>query len=257
MPTIKEKLYFNFDGVWSNDFNIVHINTDGGMFSETFVANREIVETQMRGNKKPIFHGIEESPLEFEMTIAFEKRWTDEEIDNVLKWLFVDHYKPLYFEGAENKIYRCMPVNDSQIVHNGLKEGYITLSMRCDSSNIYSQTITTNPVNITETSIITINNDGHESIYPEISIIKNGSKGHISIENLNDLSSGIFEIRDIELGEDIYIDCEKEIIETDIIGVYRYDNIIGNFTRLLKGENRLKIDGNCTIQFRYKNKYKF
>lgn len=254
MPTIKDKLYFNFAGESSRDYNLISIVLDKGMYEETFVASRDINEAKIKGGK-PILNSVESSPLDFDLTIAFENTFTDNDIDRVIRWLFVDYYRPLYFEGKEDKVYMCMPVDDAKIVHNGLNEGYITLTMRCDSSNVYSP-LTVTPLEIvSDSSIITINNDGHFDVYPEISIKKNGA-GTIVIENLDDGGS-IFEVRDLTDQEDIYLNCEKEIIKTDIVGVYRYDKIIGEFPRLVFGTNRMKITGDCTIQFRYKNKYRF
>lgn len=254
MPTIKDKLYFNFGGISSRDFKILSIVLDKGMYEETLVSSREIKETEIKGSK-PMLNSIDNSPLEFEMTLAFEDKFTKEDIDKVIRWLFVDYYRPLYFEGREDRVFMCFPVDEAQIVHNGLNEGYLTLKMRCDSSNVYSPLITTPLETVSTSSTITLENDGHFEVYPEISFKKNGV-GTITIENLDDGGS-IFEVRDLTDQEDIYINCEKEIIQTDIIGVYRYDNIIGDFPRLVHGSNRLKITGDCTIQFRYKNKYRF
>lgn len=255
MPTIKDRVRFNYDGVWSDTHKLLHVVLDGSMFEETFVATRELVETKVKGNSKPLLHSIDDSPLEFEMTIAFEEDYTDARIDSIIRWLFVNSYKPLYFEGKEDKVYMCLPIGDASIVHNGLNQGYFTIQMRCDSSNVYSPNTTTNLVNVVGTSTITIANNGHFDIYPEISIKKNGI-GTVTIESLDDGGS-IFEVRDLTNLEDIYINCEKEIIETDAIGVYRYDNIIGEFPRLVYGQNRFKVTGDCQIQFRYKNKYRF
>ncbi|MGV4321323.1 phage tail domain-containing protein [Bacillus mojavensis] len=255
MPTIKDKLYFNFNGVWSSEHKLINVVLDSGMYEEDFVASREINETEVRGSNKPLFQDVSTSPLQFEMTIAFEENFTDEDIDSIIRWLFVDYYKPLYFEGKEDRVYMCMPVDDSQIIHNGIKQGYFTITMRCDASNLYSPFILTPLETVTGTKTITIENNGHFDVYPEISLKKIGA-GTITITSVDD-GGEIFEIRDLTDQEDIYIDCEREIIETDIVGVYRYNNQIGEFPRLIYGQNNFKIDGDCEIQFRYKNKYKF
>jgi phage-related protein len=255
MPTIKDKIYFNFDGVWSDTYELLSVVLDGGMYDETLVATREITETKMRGSSKPLFHGFEDSPLDFDMNIAFEDGFDDDKINSIIGWLFADNYKPLFFEGKEDKVYYCMPTNDARLIHNGLSQGYFTIHMRCDSSMVYSPTIITNSQVVSTTNTITIENDGHFIIYPEISILKNGV-GTITIESLDD-NGNIFDIRDLTDIEDIYINCEKEIIQTDAIGVYRYDKIVGDFPRIIIGTNRFKITGACTIEFRYKARYKF
>uniref|UniRef100_A0AB39C6Z2 Tail protein n=1 Tax=Bacillus phage KoopaTroopa TaxID=3234046 RepID=A0AB39C6Z2_9CAUD len=256
MPTIKDKVRFNFNGVWSDTHNVMNVVLDSGMYEEVFVASRELNETKVRGNSKPMLHSVEDSPLEFEMTIAVDGTYTDVQIDNIIRWLWVDYHKPLYFAGKENRVYYCMPIGDAQIIHNGIKQGYFTITMRCDSSQVYSPTLTTSSTTVTSTpQTITINSDSHFDVYPEISIKKTGA-GTVTLEFLDD-GGNIFEVRDLTNAEDIYINCEKEIIQTDIIGVYRYDKIVGHFPRLVYGQNRIKITGSCTIQFRYKNKYRF
>lgn len=260
MPTIKDKLYFNFGGTWSSEFGLMHVVLDSGMYEETFGASRDLNETKVRGNPKPMLHSVEESPLEFDMVLAFEGQYTDQSIDKVVRWLFKDYYRPLYFEGGEGKVYNCILVDDSTIVHNGLKEGYVRIRMRCDSPNTYSPYIITGKLTVTGSATLTVNNDGHFDVYPEISIKKLGA-GSITIESLDDFGS-IFEVRDLTNQEDLYINCEKEIITTDIIGVYRFDNVIGDYPRIVCSddsvqENRFKITGDCEIQFRFKNRYRF
>jgi phage-related protein len=257
MPTIKQSLYFTYDGISCKDFGLVHVNLSNGMFEEQFVANREIVETKVKGNDTPLFHSVEEDPLQFEMTIAFEDSFTDETIDNVILWLFKDTYKPLVFEDKPDRVFHCMPVGDSSIVHTGLKQGYITLTMRNKSSRVVSPLVTSPTYDLsnnTGTSNITIANAGHLEIFPEISIEKVGA-GNITITK----NGEIFEIRDLTDREQIYVNCEKEIIETDIIGVYRYDKVVGDFhdMALSVGTNTFSVQGTCKITFRYTMKYKF
>lgn len=255
MPTIKDKINFTFAGVNSQQYGLLNIVTDGGMYEELFVATREINETKTRGNSKPLLHSIEESPIEFDMTIAFEEGYSDASIDEIIRWLFVNHYRPLYFEGKEDRVYMAMMIGSPRIIHNGLNQGYFTVTVRCDSSQLYSPITLTPLETVTGTKEIIVTSDSHFDIYPEISLRKTGI-GHITIESLSDGDS-IFEIRDLTNLEDIYLNCEKEIIETDLIGTYRYNNVIGEYPRLLFGENRFRITGDCTIQFRYKNKYRF
>ena len=257
MPTISENLHFNYDGKSSKDFGVINVNLDNGMFEERFVASRNINETAVRGSDTPLFHSVEEEPLEFSMTIAFVKKFTDEDIDNVILWLFQDKYKPLYFENNPDKIFYCMPVGESTIVHNGLKEGYVTINMRCRSSKIESPTYVTPTYDLSTNEgkyKIIIENNGHVEIFPEISIEKVGD-GHIIIMK----NGEIFEIRDLTNREKIYINTEKEIIETDIVGVYRYDNVVGDFHDMILslGVNEFIIEGKCKIAFRYKFKYRF
>ena len=255
--TIREKLYFTYDSKSSRDFGLINISLGSGMFEETLVATRNIVETENRGSDTPLFHSIDESPLEFQMALAFEKMFSDEDIDKVIVWLFQDNYKPLYFDENPNKIYWCMPVGDSNIIHNGVREGYFTLSMRCKSSKVESPIYTTPVTEVTSVTgytSITVENDGHVFIYPEVSIEK------IDDGNVEIIKNGeIFEVRNLTDKEKIYINSEKEIIQSDIIGVTRYEDVIGDYRNLELeiGNNKFEVRGTCKIAFRYKFKYRF
>lgn len=252
--TIMDKLNFNYGGKWSDYFGLISVTLDSGMFEETLVAPRSIIETEINGSDEPIFHKIVSSPLEFSLNIAFTRDFHRDKIDEIIEWLFSDYYKPLYFEGKEDRIYRCIAVGDSSIIHNGLLQGYFTLTFRCNSSRLYSPRTTTDTLEVRGTKEMVIYSDSHFIVYPEISILKIGD-GHVSIENMDD-NSGIFEIRNLTNLEDIYINCKRETIDSDAIGVSRYDNIIGLFPRLVRGNNKFKIIGECDIRFRYVLEYK-
>lgn len=258
MSTIKESLHFNYNGQSSKDFEIISVNTSGGMFEEMFVASRDIIETRIAKNDTPYFQGLDTAPREFELQLAFVNGFTDELIDRVNTWLFQDIYKPLYFEDKPERLYYCLAVGDSSITHNGLNEGYITITMRCDSPFVYSPFFTTESYDLSTNSIkfaITIENKGHFMLYPEISIEKIGL-GKITFTNTSNGGS-IFEILNLTDKEKIYINCEKEMIETDIIGEYRYEDIIGDFLEFSYGKNTIEVEGTCIIQIRYQYKFKY
>lgn len=256
MPTIKDSLYFNFDGTSCKSFGLMNVNLDNGMFEESFGAEREIIETTVRGSDQPLLHDVEESPLQFTLTLAFEKGFTDEVIDKVILWLFKDRYRPLYFEDKPNKIYQCMPIGEASIAHNGLKQGYLVINMRCKSSKVESPTNVTpsHDFSVSGGGQISIRNTGHVEVYPEISIEKIGA-GHVTITK----NGKIFEIRDLTNAEKIYVNTQKEIIQTDIVGEYRFENVVGEYYNMAldTGLNTFTVNGNCKIAFRYVLKYRF
>ena len=64
--------------------------------------------------------------------------------------------------------------------------------------------------------------------------------------------------------ENVYIDCEKEFIESDLSETYRYDVFNDNYLELVVNEiideenietNTLNIKGKCKIKFKYQYKY--
>ena len=113
------------------------------MQEEVFFPSREIVEEKIKGNDRPYFMHTETEPLKFSVSFAFEETWNTTKIREVARWLTQhNYYQPLYFTndlglGAE-RIFYAMVVDDSTLVHNCLKQGYINLTFRCDSPYAYS-----------------------------------------------------------------------------------------------------------------------
>lgn len=137
--TIRSSEYFIFDGIPSNDFGIINVNISSGMQEEPFVAGREIREVSIRGNDRPYFQGVQRQPLQFNVSFAFEERWNKELISKVARWLTGhEYYKPLIFSDEPEKIYYAIFVDSPTLVHNCLSEGYINLTVRCDSPYVYS-----------------------------------------------------------------------------------------------------------------------
>ncbi|OME53973.1 phage tail protein [Paenibacillus odorifer] len=134
-----EGIHFFYDGVYSVDMGLLNCKIGGGMFEETFLPKRSIVETTVAGRDKPYFQSLQLEPLSFELTFAFEHGYTERKIREVARWLYQPHYKPFYTVDNPNRVFYCMVEGDSKLIHNGAKQGYITLKMRCDGAFSYTQ----------------------------------------------------------------------------------------------------------------------
>ncbi|MGG4105143.1 phage tail domain-containing protein [Paenibacillus lautus] len=141
-----EGIHFFYDGVYSVDMGLLNCTIDGGMFEETFLPTMEIVETKVAGRDKPYFQSTELEPLEFELTFAFEYGYDERLIREVARWFFQPYYKPFYTVDNPNRIFYCKPTGDSKLIHNGAKQGYITLTMRCEDSYSYTPQYTRNQI---------------------------------------------------------------------------------------------------------------
>jgi phage-related protein len=253
-----ESLNFNFDGVDSTNYPIVNINVGNGLFTEFFLAPRTILEDKVRGNDKPYFQGIERQPLSFPLSFYFTDVWDEDMIREIVRWLDVDYYRPFYFTDSPDRILYCMPTDSPQILHNGLKNGYVTLNLRVDSPNVVSPTIMTDvydySTNPSGGTILSLENNGDAEIFVETWITKVGG-GSVTITN-NTNGGQIFELNNLSDGETIYIDGENDYIESDIPGVYHFDDMVGDYLSLKYGVNQLLIQGNCKLQFRVEYKYK-
>jgi predicted phage tail component-like protein len=253
---IRESEYFWYDGVNSmEEFGIMNVSVDStNLYSEPFLAPRTIKEFKVRGNDKPYFSEIQRDPLSFSLTFYFQDTWNDELISQVKQWLNQDYYKPLIFSELPDQIFYALVIDSPTLVHNGLKQGYVTLNIRCDSPYSYSPRIMTPDYNFTfsdenETTII---NSGDLPIYPEIYIVKVGD-GDLVIDNFN--GGGSMKFTNLVDKEEIYINCEREYIETSIPNFYRYDSFNDYYMKFLYGKNYLKVSGKCYIRFQYQFKF--
>jgi phage-related protein len=258
---MREYLNFYYDGEYSVDKGVIQASLDSGLFDETFMATRSIVETKVKGNSKPFLHGVEYEPLEFPLTLYFENGMTEDRVREVARWINQLTYKPLYF--VENQfdsptyIFYCMYYGDIRKLHNGIKEGVINLTMRCKDSYVYSPVymddeidLSTNPVGGTE---IEFENKSDVELKPELYITKIVA-GDISITN-NSNGGEIFQFVDLADNEVVYVDNQNEEIISDIPGVYRFSNFNNNYLSMTYGINSLKIEGQCKLQLRYNFKF--
>ncbi|MBD1379229.1 distal tail protein Dit [Metabacillus arenae] len=253
---IRESLYFTFDGRKSSDFGILNISINAGLFEEQLFSNRSIREFTIRGRNKPYFIEVEKEPKTIPMSFAFEDKYNDRLIRNIVQWLNVDYYKPLAFSENLDIVFYAMPVGDNSLIHNGLKQGYVNLNMRCDSPNGYGRDIATPLYTTTSPTFkgtVIIDNLGDEKICPNIYIEKIGN-GDLTIENYA-IADNTFKFTGLIDKEIIKIDSENEIIETNIPNTFRYDNFNDNHLVLQTGKNILHITGDCKIKFHYRFKY--
>jgi hypothetical protein len=105
---------------------------------------------------------------------------------------------------------------------------------------------------ITVTPTYLFKNEGDIPCKPEIWIEKIGD-GDLSIINRTN-NNQEFKFVGIYDREMLYIDCEREYIETDINLKYRYDSFNNNYLELLPGENILEFKGTFKVKFRYQFK---
>lgn len=234
---------------------IENVNTEGGLVEETFLATSSINETSIKGNDTPFYEGKKRDPKQFNLNFYIVDYWNNKRLTDIKRWLDVDTYKPLSFSENLDIVYYAMPVDTNDLVHNASKEGYVRLTMRCDSPYAYSRSITTPLYDASKEDItIEINNKGECTIVPSFKIQKIG-KGDVQIENLSNFSSPSKFI-DLEDSEVITVTGEKEIVDSSKYGDERYDNFNEEYLQLGYGMNRIRVTGRCKILFNYRFKYR-
>ncbi len=251
---IHESIYFTYDGEQSNQYGVVNVKVSSGLYKQHFMSQREIIETEQPDSDFPSFQKIKRQPIQFSLTLYFEDGFTDDQLQDLRQLFNVNFYKPMVFSEDSTKIYYCVPVDLSELNHNGAKQGYVTISFRCNSPFSFSAfrkdtfDLSTN----TSGTDIEIMNYGDEVCLPIVEIGKYGV-GTVQIINNSDggRTMSISNIQDQEL---VTVDCQYEDIESDQ-GILHYDDHNGNYLQLVYGKNRLHITGDCEIRFKYQYKY--
>lgn len=100
--------------------------------------------------------------------------------------------------------------------------------------------------------IIVFDNKGDAECEPEIWITKTGA-GDLSLMNLSDRNKE-FKFTNLNHNETVYVNSEREYIETDLPHVYRYSQFNDHYLKVPQGKNILRVKGNAKIQFRYQFK---
>lgn len=248
---IRESIHFWFNGRKSTDFNIQNVSIGGGAYEESMSSGKTIIEDYPNQAQMPYFHGVQKEPKQFEVSFYFEKTWNKNLIDEIIRWLNVDEYKKLYFEADIDRVFYAMPISDLSLIHNGLEDGYVNITFRCDSPYSFSHELFTPILEMKKIPehVVEITNLGYYNIRPRV-WIKKISKGDILINNLTHKNLRT-KFKNIDIEEELIIDGKTEIITTSKENTYRYDDFNDIYVELVYGKNRLKISDNVKVQFYY------
>lgn len=133
-----ESIHFMYDNISSKDMGIQIASPRGGLFEENFLPRRRIIEKKIANNEQPYFQRVEHEPLSFNLSFYLEDWLDDQDIRKIARWLFQPYYKPLIFDNNPNRVLYALVEGNSALLHNGLKQGYVELSIRCNSPYTYS-----------------------------------------------------------------------------------------------------------------------
>lgn len=206
---ITNSIYFKYAGIKSTDFGLMNVSTGNGMMEEDFVANRTVTEDKVRGRAKSYFKGMEYEPLSLRLTIAFEDTWTNSQIRAVARWLTnQSYYQPLELSvdgvfnddddfpaGRQyNRVYYAISTDSSSITHNGIDQGYFTITFKTNAPWAYYKEFRELVDLSTNTSYgqnIIIENIGDLELQPKILVEKVGN-GALEITNIDNNSAIVF-----------------------------------------------------------------
>ncbi|MFF2090186.1 hypothetical protein [Paenibacillus sp. NPDC058174] len=91
-------------------------------------------------------------------------------------------------------------------------------------------------------------NEGDTACRPEIWITMN-ENGDFKLTNLSN-SSEVFEFKGLIANETVYVNNEKEYIQSDINTIYRYKNFNDHYLSLPAGVNLFRVNGSAKVQWR-------
>jgi len=254
--TIRASEYFIFNNEYSTNYGVKNCNIQTGLQEEIFTYSREIISTQIKGKDNPYLQYIKPSPLKFNVTLFFEDNFDFDKLNKLVYLLNQPYYVPMIFSEDLYKVYYVLLSDDSNLNHNCLNQGYVTLTFICNSpysfSPIYKSQLYDLSSNPTYTDIEFVNS-GFVSCTPEL-YIKKVNNGDFSIINLSDVGKE-FKFTSLIDDEEISVNNEHEIINTSLLATFRYDNFNMNFLSLPRGRNILKVTGTAIFYFQYQFKF--
>lgn len=127
-----------FDGISSKDMGVTIATTNTGLFEESFLPTRSIVERKVTHREKPYLQRVENEPLSFSLGFYIDEWDNYDSLRKIARWLFQSYYKPLILDSNPNRIFYVIVEGDSKLFHNGANEGYVELTLRADSPYSYT-----------------------------------------------------------------------------------------------------------------------
>lgn len=246
-----DSIYFHYNGKHSEDIGVYLVNLDSGLKTTRFLAERTIISEQIPDNPIPYVYGVQDSPLNFTLTLScLDNKWTFEKRREVARWLDTKQFEEFYSEDNPSKRYYFMYEGGIDLTYGGELTGYIQVQMRNISpytySPVYTKIIDCSLQDITE---FTFTNDGDDLLYPELEIYKVGA-GDLSIINFTN-GGKEFKFTGLADKETVYVDNLNHHIESDLGNILRYDNFNHNYLELPTGVNTLKVIGKCRVKIKY------
>jgi len=241
---------FVFNNVPSNTYGLGIVNLDTGTSDGDAGAAVEIYEKQVYRKSRPYFFGRSyDTPLEFEMTIASENVIDGNDRSLIESWLLgAQNYYPLQILQEDlQDVYFNVIFTKSKNAYAGNMNFGMVLHARCDAPWAWKfpQTLIKNytgDVIVDETFTFYNQSAENDYMYPVISVTTNAIGDSVSITNITD-SNREFAFTGLDTGETLGIDNYRQIITSSVPGAYRLGDFNKKWFRLLKGANRITLNG--------------
>lgn len=244
-------LDFVFDGIPNTDYGLYILDIDGSAKKTSQTgSNINLVTQKVPGRPVPYLLGLEnDDALEFELTFGSMKPLDRDMVIAIQKWLFGKKgFKDLRI--IQNDMYdyhyECI-LSKSELVTIANWPYAFTCTVTCNAPWAWTneKTYTLKASDSVNVFRNLSDNSDYDRPYLEITT----TSPTVSIVNESD-GGRVFEFTGLQTGEVLYVDNDRQIIESST-GLNRLNNFNLNFFRLLPGINKLRITG-CNVKMKYK-----
>ncbi|MDU4787552.1 MAG: hypothetical protein E6X82_03520 [Clostridium sp.] len=245
--------YFVFNGRDSMWDKIMVVETEEDGRKSIFGHAKNIL------NENGFYKGYEDAEIELPLTIAKinqngleTESFTNKELEDINKWLFLDDYKVLYIDG---RVYNVIFTQGEVYSKNLTEKGYISLKAKLrEPYSFGALKVDSRVAKGTYKFKVYNKSSANLKVYPEFIIDIKEPMTRISINNSNGL--GLL-IEDIPTSvKRIRIDNELRMIEADN-GINLYKCLKRKWMELRSGKNTLTLDSDGKIEVQVKWQEKF
>jgi len=254
---------FEFNGKTTEDFGLFRGYLKGLPSYPTGMNKNNQIE-KVLGIDKAFSYGDDNELFSFELEIFSETMLTLEDRKAIRKWFEIDYFADLRFandctgDGYEDVVFLCKLDGESEMIDFGGAYG-MTLNMLSllpypttnDSSQYYD--LTTN----TTSTVVDFFNIGNKNAFfsdIDIRIAMQGTSTSVKLENLN-ASGYTMEFTGLTIGDIIIVDYNQGQVYLEnnttynLLDDYTFPDEFNGFFGLVSGLNKVKVTGECTIEF--------
>lgn len=251
---------FVFDGIPCEEYDLMLYDSFSGNSQEEgkFANTVSILEDKVNTRWRPHFYGaVYQEKLEFTLVFGVNQKRLDSgkyldrtELDGIASWL-IGHkdYKWLEIiqEDIEHVRYKCI-ITGLELIEYGTVPWALKATIECDSPYAYMYPRTFEYKISGTKDVCFLNESGHPGYYKPVIEITLGNSRSFSITNVSDNGRKL-EFINIPVGVNKILIDNDYCVVTDMdsgLNLYPYFNFV--FFRLMRGNNQLRFEGDCTIK---------
>lgn len=248
---------FTFNGVHSSTYGVKIVKLNTGLIGTPIAGSKALSEEYIGYRDKPFFYKADMQPMNFSITFSIidVDSWSASTRKSVFEWLFSpriyadfktdDDYDDIGL--VYDRLYKIIFVSPLEFQTTDLTNGYFTLTANSHPF-AYTEVITQNESFSASPEQITINNPTNVRLYnnnfyyyPKLYINTAGPTTTFKMVNTSD-SNREFELTGLEIGEELYVDNELKVINTDEPNTNRINDLTNKqWFRLVQGDNIINV----------------